>query len=221
MRGGDKVEGAENMDATVTALIGNPLHAIETMSADGEKKTLDVSCVFISAGYTLSLIHIFFLSDLIILGVSLLFCFVAGAIIKGPVLLFICLPLIEIALIVISMNAESYVKSVAEKKKALNKGATAKTAVVAKEKYHGELIYGKKADAVEQSDLDLTSVYAQSSLVFPPDNSDSIVKNNNVNTFAENAVEMSGEKDAVTHAVKNHVQDKGKMCIRDRRYSVG
>lgn len=151
-----------------------------------------------------------FLSDLIILGVSLLFCFVAGVIIKGPVLLFICLPLIEIALIVISMNAESYVKSVAEKKKALNKGATAKTAVVAKEKYHGELIYGKKADAVEQSDLDLTSVYAQSSLVFPPDNSDSIVKNNNVNTFAENAVETSGEKDAVTHAVKNHVQDKGK-----------
>ena len=52
VRGGDKVEGAENMDATVTALIGNPLHAIETMSADGEKKTLDVSCVFISAGYT-------------------------------------------------------------------------------------------------------------------------------------------------------------------------
>ncbi len=52
VRGGDKVEGAENMDATVTALIGNPLHAIETMSANGEKKTLGVSCVFISAGYT-------------------------------------------------------------------------------------------------------------------------------------------------------------------------
>lgn len=54
-------------------------------------------------------------------------------------------------------------------------------------------------------------------LVFPPDNSDSIVKNNNVNTFAENDVDTSGEKDAVTHAVKNHVQDKGKAQNNAKR----
>lgn len=154
-----------------------------------------------------------FLSDLIILGVSLLFCFVASVIIKGPVLLFICLPLIEIALIVISMNAESYVKSVAEKKKALNKGAIAKTAVVAKEKYHGELTFSKKADFVGQSDIDLN---AQSNHVFPPDKSEPIVKNNDGNTFAENTVETSGEKDAVTHAVKNSVRvnEKAKSNVK-------
>ena len=52
VRGGDKVEGAENLDGTVTALIGKPLNAIEVVSADGEKRILDVSCLFVAAGYT-------------------------------------------------------------------------------------------------------------------------------------------------------------------------
>ena len=90
-----------------------------------------------------------FLSDLLILTVALLISAAVSSVLKGPVSLFVWVPLIEIALIVISMNAESYVKSVAEKKKALLTAAPTNSSVSESESINGERVLQISSVAAE------------------------------------------------------------------------